>query len=143
MKERILLGEGGPLTEVATQHLAGQDSSVDIVPLSDGARCIGAFTKLARVRKPPLMVVLSGPLDRVDVPGVALSIRAIERATGAEKATPLLLYTPEAADDDFKAFLKSLGRAVHLQRPVDQRPDEQGRRLANAVMKLLAQVRGK
>lgn len=137
---RILLAEGGALAEVARSQVA--DSSVNVVPLADGARCLGAFTKLARAGRPPVLVAIAPPLARVDGQALALSIRAVERALGVKKPTPLLLYdeqTGEQAGD----LVGQLGRAVHLQRPADQPPAEQGRRLGLAITRLLGQIRGK
>ena len=139
--DRILLAESGALSETAQQQLAGDDT-VSVVPLADGARCLGAFTKLARAGRPPLMVALAPPLARVDGPALALSIRAVERALRVERPTPLLLYTDEPGDAA-RPLIGQLGRAVHLQRPADQPSEEQGRRLGVAITRLLSQIRGK
>ncbi len=139
---RILLAEEAGLAPFAPTLLGDAADAPKVVPVQDGARCLTAFTKLVKARQPPLLVVLDDPLPRVTGRGTATAMRAIERGLGL-KPTPVLFYTAEAADESLKALLSKLGRAVHLQRPADEPPAEQARRLGVAVGRLLAQLRGK
>ena len=88
-----------------------------------------------------MLVVLDEDLPRVSGRSTALAVRALERAFDL-KPTALLLYTEEPADDELKAFLAGLTRAVHLRRRAELPPEEQAKRLGKAVDRLLKQLRG-
>lgn len=141
-RERILLAHDEAMTTAAAPYVAELPDAPDLVPIGDGPRCVVAYTKLLRAEQPPLLVVLDDALERIDGPGTARVLRAVERALGAEPVA-ILFYSPEAADDDRKLLLAELSRAVHLQRRADEPIDAQARRLAKATAKLLAQVRGR
>lgn len=139
-KERILVGQGDAIVEAAKPLMAKLDADIELVGVGDGARCIVAFTKLLRAEKPPLLVALDDDLARIDGEGCARSMRAIERAFGAEPVA-ILFYAPGAADPTRSALLKTLGRAVHLPRK-EEAVDAQALRMVKAFAKLLKQVRG-
>lgn len=141
-RERILVAQDEAMTTAAGPHIAELQDAPDLVPVGDGARCVVAYTKLLRAEQPPLLVVLDDALERIDGAGTARVLRAIERALGHEPVA-ILFYSPEAADDERKALLAELTRAVHLQRRADEPIDAQALRLAKATAKLLSQVRGR
>jgi len=141
MGERIFLVERTGLAGAARQVVAGLPGAPELVALDDGAKCVGAFTKLAKAGHPPVLVVLDEDLPRVSGRSTALAVRALERAFDL-KPTALLLYTEEPADDELKAFLAGLTRAVHLRRRAELPPEEQAKRLGKAVDRLLKQLRG-
>lgn len=139
-KERILVGQDDGIVEAAKPLMAKLDTDIELVGVGDGARCIVAFTKLLRAGKPPLLVALDDDLARIDGEGCARTMRAIERAFGADPVA-ILFYAHGAADPTRNALLKSLGRAVHLPRK-DEGKDAQALRMVKAFAKLLKQVRG-
>lgn len=139
-KERILVGQGDAIIEAARPLMARLDPDIELVGVGDGARCIVAFTKLLRAGKPPLLVALDDDLARIDGEGCAQSMRAIERAFGAESVA-IVFYAPGPADATRNALLKTLGRAVHLPRKAES-VDAQALRMVKAFAKLLKQVRG-
>jgi len=141
-RERILVGQDEAMIEATRPFLARIDQHLELVAVKDGARCVVAFTKLMRAKQPPLLVVLDDDLDRIDGEGAARALRAIERAFGTEQPVAMLYYAAEAADDTRKALLAEIGRAVHLQRRHADPIEAQARRLAKAIAKLVAQVRG-
>lgn len=140
-RERILVGQDEAMIEATKPYIARIDSDLELVTVKDGARCVVAFTKLLRAQKPPLLVVLDDGLARIDGEGTCRTLRAIERAFGAEQVA-MLFYASEAADDTRKALLAEVGRAVHLQRRGADPIEGQAKRLAKAIAKLVAQVRG-
>ncbi len=140
--ERILLVENAGLADQARQALTLVESPPDLVALDDGTKCVGAYAKLANASRPPLLIILDEPLPRIGGRATALAVRAIERAFEM-KPTAILLYSTSASDDDLKAFLSSVGRAVHLQRKPDATEEDRAKRLAKAIDRLLKQVRGK
>lgn len=141
-KDRILVAQDEAMVAAASPHVAAIAHAPDLVPVGDGARCVVAYTKLLRASQPPLLVVLDDGLERIDGPGTARVLRAIERAMDQEPVA-ILFYSDEAADDERKALLSELTRAVHLQRRAQEPVEAQGRRLAKATAKLLGQVRGR
>jgi len=141
-KDRILVAQGEAMVAAAGPHVAAMDAAPDLVPVSDGARCVVAYTKLLRAGQPPLLVVLDDGLERIDGAETARVLRAVERALDHEPVA-ILFYSAAAADDDRKALLGELTRAVHLQRRAQEPVEAQARRLAKATAKLLGQVRGR
>lgn len=141
-RQRILVAQDEAMITAAGPHVAELPEAPDLVAVSDGPRVVVAYTKLLRAEQPPLLVVLDDALERIDGSGTARTLRAIERALGAQPVA-ILFYSPEPADDARKALLTELTRAVHLQRRADEPIDAQAQRLAKATAKLLAQVRGR
>ncbi len=133
------MAENVGLAEPTRQLLLAQGAP-ELFPVNDGGRLITAFTKLAKAGKPPKLVILDEPLRKVTGRSVALSVRAIERALGLSP-TAILFFTEQPADEAFKSFLSTLGRAVHLQRPGSD-VEQQARRLGQATARLLAQLGG-
>lgn len=139
-KERILVGQDDAIVEAAKPLMAKLDPDIELVAVGDGARFVVAFTKLLRAGKPPLLVALDDDLARIDGEGCARTMRAIERAFGAEPVA-ILFYADGAADESRNALLRTLGRAVHLPRK-DEGDDARALRMVKAFAKLLKQVRG-
>jgi CheY-like chemotaxis protein len=140
--KRMLLAVDAELAPLAAQAIGGLPDAPKVVPVRDGARCLTAYTKLTKANQPPLLIVLDTSLPRIEGRAAALMVRAIERGAG-KSPTAILFYTTEAADNELKALLKQLGRAVHMQRPPTDGPADAARRLGVAVGKLLAQLGGK
>lgn len=140
--ERIFLVENAGLADQARQALALIESPPELVALDDGAKCVGAYAKLANAGRPPLLVIIDEPLARIGGRATALAVRAVERALEM-KPTAILLYSTTASDDDLKAFLSTVGRAVHLQRKPALAEEDRAKRFAKAIDRLLKQVRGK
>lgn len=138
--QRIFLAEKAGLALQAREALAHIEDPPDLVALDDGAKCVGAFAKLAQAGKGPLLIILDVPLPRISGRGTAFAIRAIERALDL-KPTAILFYAEARSDEDTKAFLGQIKRAVHLQRKPEQSDEDQAKRLSKAIDKLLAQVR--
>lgn len=141
VNERILLGEDLGLAEHLSVGLSKVADAPDVVGFTDGAELVAAFVRLVNAGQPPQLVILDTALARISGHGTALAVRAIERGLGAQPAA-ILLYTADSPDDALRHLLASLGRAVHLQRPADLSPKDQGKRLAVAVERLMAQLKG-
>lgn len=139
---RILLAENCGLAEPLTVSLSRQQDPPDLVAFQDGAALVAAFVRFLQADQPPQLIIVDQEIAKISGAGTALAVRAIERGQGAAPAA-ILLYTAAAADDQLKALLGSLGRAVHLQRPTDVPPKEQAKRLAVAVERLMAQLQGR
>jgi len=140
--QRIFLVENAGLADHARQALALVPDAPELVALDDGAKCLGAFVKLLHAGKGPLLLILDDPLPRIGGRGTALAVRAIERAVDA-KPTAILFYSDGPSNDELKAVLSNVTRAVHLQRKPSLSEEDQAKRFANAIGRLLAQVRGK
>lgn len=138
---RILLAEDVGLAEPLGVAMSRQSAPPELVAFKDGALVVAAFVRFLKAQQLPQLIVLDGALNKITGKGVALAVRSIERGLGATP-TAILLYTPEVADNALKELLGSLGRAVHLQRPSELPVKEQGKRLAVAIERLVAQLRG-
>ena len=138
--QRIFLVEKAGLADQVRLALALVEDPPELVALDDGAKCVGAFAKLAHAGRGPLLLILDQALPRIGGRGTAYAVRAIERAMD-QKPTAILFYADGPSDEDTKAFLSAVGRAVYLQRKPDQPEEDQAKRLGKAIGKLLAQVR--
>ncbi len=139
--ERILLIEHAGLAADARAAVQAIPNGPDLLAMDDGAKGIGAFTKLASAGAPPVLVVLDEALPRISGRATARAIRAVERACDLPP-TAILVYSEGAADADLKAFLAEVTRAVQMPRKPSASPEERQRRIGTAIQRLLAQVRG-
>lgn len=139
---RILLADPNrDLGERAAGLMREAGPGVQLVHCEDGFKCVSVFARLARAKKPPVLIVTDVDLPTLNGSATAQAVRAIEAGLGLPP-TPLLFYTAAPADEAFRGFLTRLGRAVHLQRPDGLPDDEQARRLVAAIGKLLAKLKG-
>ena len=53
---------------------------------------------------------------------------------------PILAYAACRADEELAGFLHKMGHVVHLNRPAGAEPDDQARRLDQALLRLLEQL---
>jgi CheY-like chemotaxis protein len=111
----------------------------EVLPVSDGGAAVRRFLQEVRAGRPPALLVVDDVLPYIGGRGVVRAVRAIERGLNLAPVA-VMLYSAQAADEDLKAFLKEVGRAVHLARSLDQPLAEQARRFALASQRLLAQV---
>jgi hypothetical protein len=138
----MLLCDGDQaLGERTVEALKADATAPEVVWCDTGVKLVSVFARLAKMKKPPVLAVLEVELPMLGGAAAAQALRAIEKGLGLP-ATPLLFYTTSPADEAFRGFLSHVGRAVHLQKAADVPPDEQAKRLAVAVKRLLAKLGG-
>jgi len=141
---RILMAqEQREIVDLTTVALQADANAPDVVACDDGALFLTHYARLLRAGQAPHLSVLD-----LRVPGnvsgaaAAIGARSVERGLG-QSAIPILFHTAESAGDDLRALLGRVGRAVHLQRNAELPAEEQSRRLAIAIGKLLQQIGGR
>jgi hypothetical protein len=141
---RILMAqELRSVVELTTTALQADANAPDVVACDDGALFLTQFTRLVRAGQAPRLSILDPRLaGGVSGAAAAIGARSVERGLGLSPI-PILFHTAEPAGDELRALLGRVGRAVHLQRNVDLPVEEQSRRLAIAIGKLLLQIGGK
>jgi hypothetical protein len=131
------------IVDLTTTALQADSNAPDVVACDDGALFLTHYARLLRAGQAPRLSVLD-PRVTGSVSGAAAAIgaRSVERGLG-HPPIPILFHTAEPAGDDMRALLGRVGRAVHLQRNAELPAEEQSRRLAIAIGKLLQQIGGK
>lgn len=139
MSGGILLADAAGLADVGSAAAERVGGLPEVMAVTDGAAAVRRFIKEVREGRAPALLVVDDPLPYIGGRGVVRAMRAIERGMGLTP-TAVLLYSAQPADEELKGFLKEVGRAVHLVRPLEQPIAEQARRFALASQRLLAQV---
>lgn len=136
IKRHILMADPLGIAKQVQTALTKINESLELVSVTDGARCITAHAKLCKAKAPPIIVVLSGKLDRVNGSRVAVTLRAIERKLGVSAAAIIYIADP---DEDARQT-KAWGRAVALTRRPEDGPQQEASRLVRAIAKVLSQL---
>lgn len=139
MQAAILVADASALS-VACQAAAARTAGMPPVqPFTDGAAAIHHFVQLSRRQERLSLLVVDELLPYVGGRGVVRAVRAVERAFG-QPPVPVVLYSGQRADEDTKAFLAEVGRAIHLTRPPGQDTQALAQRFVIASQQLLAKL---
>ena len=137
--QHILIPNHDGLADASRPVVAELPHLSKVVSIEDGAQMVMAFVKIVSRETTPSLVVLDHRIERVRGRSCATAIRAIEKGLGIQK-TPILFYTAEPADDEFKRFTSSLGQTLQLTRRMDKSIGSQARRLGKALNRILEKV---
>lgn len=128
--------------ESAAAVLHARPDGPEVIACEDGGGFLTQYARLLRGGQPPRLSVLDTRMAGLPAMAAALGARSVERGLGLPPI-PILFHTADGTSDEMRQMLARVGRAVHLQRLADLPVEEQARRLAIAVEKLLVQLGGK
>ncbi len=138
-RQHILIPNHDGLADASRAVVSELPHPSKVVSIEDGAQMLMAFLKIVSHETTPSLVVLDNRLSRVRGRSCAVAIRSIERSLGVQK-TPILFYTAEPSDDEFKTFTSGLGQTLQLTRRMEKSIDSQARRLGKAMNRILEKV---
>jgi dethiobiotin synthetase len=136
IKRHILMADPVGVAEQVQSALTKMNDSLELVSVTDGARCITAHAKLCRAQAPPIIVILPTKLDCVNGAQVAVTLRAIEQKLGVNAAA--IIYIADPGEETSQT--KDWGRAVALTRRPEDGPQQDANRLVRAIAKVLSQL---
>ena len=114
-----------------------ENKLTDIVVASkDGADFITLFCRHIEGKKPFTLVVLDVAMPVPNGVNAAISMRAIEKALNI-KATPILFFTGQKCDENFKKVLSYCKPALYVNKGISSTPDLLSSRIGQVVRQLL------
>ena len=112
--------------------------SDNVMSFENGLELISAYSKLLEENKPVDIAIIDLNMPVMDGLTAARMIRSIE-AHNNNKAVPIIFFSAEKADDNFKKQMESLDPANYMNKGNDTNPDT----LASRVESLIAYLTDK
>ena len=136
-KRHILVADTDGLADFMRPAFRKINEALELVAVTDGARCITAHAKLCRAKAPPLVVIIPDELNYVSGTRVARTLRAVEQSLGVPSSAIIFLTNQASAEEQTRQW----GRAVVLKKSdgADD-PQTESLRLVRATDKVLSQL---
>lgn len=110
-----------------------------VAECGDGSEFITIFARKATEGEPFSLVVLDIAMPILNGVSAAIAMRSIERALKL-KRTPILFFTAQKCDENFKKVLSYCKPALYVNKGVSSTPDLLASRVGQVVIQLLREA---
>ncbi len=111
----------------------------NVVTCDHGADFITVFTRKLIEKNPAALIVLDVAMPILNGVNAAIAARAIEKCF-AQKPTPIMFFTAQKCDENFKKVLSFCKPALYLNKASSSTPDELSSRIGKVVKHLMKET---
>lgn len=135
-KSILVCDDSSMMRELLRDVLIENKLTDTVVASKDGSDFITLFCRHIQDKKPFSLVVLDVAMPVLNGVNAAISMRAIEKALNI-KATPILFFTGQKCDENFKKVLSYCKPALYVNKAISSTPDLLSSRIAQVAEQLL------
>ena len=139
-KSILISDDSAMVRELVADMLKENGLTKDVIASKDGSDFITLFVKKISEKTPFSLVILDVSMPILNGVNAAISMRAIEKALKM-KSTPVLFFTAQKCDDNFKKVLAYCKPALYVNKGVSSTPDLLASRVSQVITKLLKDVK--
>ncbi len=141
-KSILLCDDSAMMRELLGDVMRTNNLAEKVVPSKDGSDFLTLFAKNISEKSPFSLVVLDVAMPILNGINAAIAMRAIEKALKM-RATPVLFFTAQKCDDNFKKVLAYCKPALYINKGVSSTPEQLGSRISQVVEHLLRESQEK
>jgi CheY-like chemotaxis protein len=133
-KGYVLISDDSKYTrKIIEDRLKEKKYSDNVLSFENGLELISAYSKLLKEKQPVDIAIIDLNMPVMDGLTAARTIRSLE-AQNNNKAVPIIFFSAEKADDNFKKQMETLKPANYMNKGNDPNPEA----LASRVESLIA-----
>ncbi len=139
-KSILISDDSAMVRELITDMLKENGLTKDVIASKDGSDFITLFVKKISKKTPFSLVILDVSMPILNGVNAAIAMRAIEKALKM-KSTPVLFFTAQKCDENFKKVLAYCKPALYVNKGVSSTPDLLASRVSQVIIKLLKDIK--
>lgn len=140
-KSILISDDSAMVRELITDMLKENGLTKEVIASKDGSDFITLFVRKISEKSPFSLVILDVSMPILNGVNAAIAMRAIEKALKM-KSTPVLFFTAQKCDENFKKVLAYCKPALYVNKGVSSTPDLLASRVSQVISKLLKDVKG-
>lgn len=138
-KGYALISDDSRYTRIIIEdRLKEKKYSDNVLSFENGLELISAYSKLLEEKKPVDIAIIDLNMPVMDGLTAARLIRSLE-AQNSRKAVPIIFFSSEKADDNFKKQMENLSPANYMNKGNDANPDALASRVESLIAYLIDQ----
>ena len=139
-KSILISDDSAMVRELITDMLKENGLTKEVIASKDGSDFITLFVRKISEKSPFSLVILDVSMPILNGVNAAIAMRAIEKALKM-KSTPVLFFTAQKCDENFKKVLAYCKPALYVNKGVSSTPDLLASRVSQVITKLLKDVK--
>jgi len=133
----VLISDDSKYTrKIIEDRLKANKYSENVMSFENGLELIAAYSKLLKEKQPVDIAIIDLNMPVMDGLTAARTIRSLE-AQNNHKAVPIIFFSAEKADDNFKRQMENLEPANYMNKGNDTNPDALASRVESLIVYLI------